>query len=112
MPANARRDRKGGPDARRRLFSVRGPSGDGGSGWVVVRQIIKYEWEADWRRFTRSGQLPRFDALLLLLLGALFIFKLLPVLRSAALELAIGQTAVMDQRLFAIAAAWLYPWID
>src|SRR5262245_196712 len=56
----------------------------------------------------RPGQLPQFDALLLLLLGALLIFKLPPVLRRAARELAIGQTAVMDQLLFAVAAAWLY----
>src|SRR5215510_11954149 len=108
MPANGRRDRRRGPDARRRLFSVRGPSCDGGDGVAGVRQILKYQWKAYWRRFRRPGQLPQFDALLLLLLGALLIFKLPPVLRRAARELAIGQTAVMDQLLFAIAAAWLY----
>jgi hypothetical protein len=60
----------------------------------------------------RPGQLPQFDLLLLLLLGALLIFKLPPVLRRAARELAIGKTAVMDQLLLAIAAAWLYPRIE
>jgi hypothetical protein len=73
-----------------------------------VRQILKYQWKVYWRRFTRPGQLPHFDILLLLLLGPLLIFKLPPVLRRAARELAIGQTVVMDQLLFALAAAWLY----
>ncbi|MGH9752915.1 MAG: ABC-2 transporter permease [Blastocatellia bacterium] len=77
-----------------------------------VRQILKYQWKAYWRRFMRPGQLAQFDMLLLLLLGALLIFKLPPVLRRAARELAIGQTAVMDQLLFALAAAWLYPRIE
>jgi hypothetical protein len=77
-----------------------------------VRQILKYQWKAYWRRFMRPGQLPQFDVLLLLLLGALIIFKLPPVLRRAARELAIGQTPVMDQLLFVIAAAWLYPRIE
>jgi len=77
-----------------------------------VRQILKYQWKAYWRRFTRPGQLAQFDLLLLLLLGALLIFKLPPVLRRAARELAIGQTVVMGQLLFALAAAWLYPRIE
>jgi hypothetical protein len=77
-----------------------------------VKQILKYQWKAYWRRFTRPGQLPQFDVLLLLLLGALLIFKLPPVLRRAARELAIGQTVVMNQLLFALAAAWLYPRIE
>src|SRR5215475_3464336 len=112
MPANRRRNPQGGPDARRRLFSIRGPSGYGGDGVAGVMHILKYQWKAYWRRFTRPGQLAQFDALLLLLLGALLIFKLPPVLRRAAGELAIGQTAVMDKLLFALAAAWLYPWIE
>ena len=77
-----------------------------------VRQILKYQWKAYWRRFTRPGQLAQFDILLLLLLGALLIFKLPPVLRRAAREMAIGQTVAMDQLLFALAAAWIYPRIE
>jgi hypothetical protein len=77
-----------------------------------VRQVLKYQWKAYWRRFMRPGQLPHFDILLLFLLGALLIFKLPPVLRRAARELAIGQTTVMEQLLFALAAAWLYPRIE
>ena len=49
-----------------------------------VRLILKFQWKAYWRRFKRAGQLPQFDMLLLLLLGALFIFKLPPVLWRAA----------------------------
>ena len=77
-----------------------------------VRQILKYQWKAYWRRFMRPGQLPHFDILLLLLFGALLIFKLPPVFRRVARELAIGQTAGMNQLLFALAAAWLYPRIE
>ena len=36
-----------------------------------VRLILKFQWKAYWRRFKRAGQLPQFDMLLLLLLGAL-----------------------------------------
>jgi hypothetical protein len=77
-----------------------------------VRQILKYQWKAYWRRFKLPGQLPHFEIILLFLLGALLIFKLPPVLRRAARELAISQTTVMDQLLFALAAAWLYPRVE
>jgi hypothetical protein len=77
-----------------------------------VRLILKYQWKAFWRRFMRAGQLSHSDMFLLLLLSLLFIFKLPPVLRRAARELAIGQTAAMDQLLFALAVAWLYPRIE
>src|SRR5262245_49343716 len=50
--------------------------------------------------------------ILLLLLGALFIFKLPPVLLRAARELALGKTAGIDQLLFVISAAWLFPRIE
>ena len=74
-----------------------------------VRLILKYQWKAYWRRFMRAGQLAQFDILLMLILGALFIFKLPPVLRLAARELAVGQTAGMDRLLLALAAAWIFP---
>jgi hypothetical protein len=77
-----------------------------------VRLILKYQWKAYWRRFMRAGQLSQFDMLLLLLLGALFVYKLPPVLWRAARELAIGQTAGMEQLLFALAVVWLIPLIE
>jgi len=77
-----------------------------------VRLILKYQWKAYWRRFMWAGQLVQLDLLLLLLLGALFIFKLPPVLWRAARDLAVGQTARMDQLLFALAAAWLLPLVE
>lgn len=73
-----------------------------------VRLILKYQWKAYWRRFVRGGQLVQFDALLLLLLGALFIFKLPPAARA----LAAGRTARMEVILFALAIAWFYPLIE
>jgi hypothetical protein len=79
---------------------------------VGVRQVLKYQWKAYWRRFMRPGQLPQFDVLILLLLGGLLIFKLPPVLQRATRELAIGQTDVMDKLLFALAAVWLYARIE
>jgi hypothetical protein len=77
-----------------------------------VRLILKYQWRAYWRRFTQAGQLSQLDMILLLLLGALFVFRLPPVLWRAARDLAVGQTAVMDQLLFVIAAAWLIPLVE
>ena len=41
-----------------------------------VRLILKYQWKAHWRRFMRAGQVTQLDMLLLLLFGALFIYKL------------------------------------
>lgn len=73
-----------------------------------VRLIFKYQWKAYWRRYVRGGQLAQFDAVLLLLIGALFVLKLPP----AARELAAGRTAGMERLLFALAAAWLYPLIE
>src|SRR5262249_36266171 len=77
-----------------------------------VRLILKYQWKAYWRRFTRGGQLPHFDIILLFSLGALFIFKLPPVLLRAARALALVKTAGMDQLLFVISALWLFPRIE
>jgi hypothetical protein len=75
---------------------------------VGVRLIFKYQWKAYWRRYIRGGQLAQFDAILLLLLGVLFVLRLPP----AARELAVGRTAGMERLLFALAAAWLYPLIE
>jgi hypothetical protein len=56
----------------------------------------------------RAGQLTQLDMLLLLLLGALFIYRLPPDLWRASRELSIGQTARMERLLFPLALAWLY----
>ena len=53
-----------------------------------VRLILKYQWKAHWRRFMRAGQVTQLDMLLLLLFGALFIYKLPPDLWRASRELA------------------------
>jgi hypothetical protein len=73
-----------------------------------VRMILKYQWKAYWRRFMRGGQVSQTDMLLLLLLCALFIFKLPPVLRNAARELAVGQTAGLERLLLQLGIAWFY----
>ena len=73
-----------------------------------VKQILKYQWKAYWRRFMRGGQLTQLDMLLLLLFGALFIYKLPPELWRASRELAIGQTARMERLLLPLAVAWFY----
>jgi hypothetical protein len=73
-----------------------------------VRLILKYQWKAHWRRFMRAGQVTRLDMLLLLLFGALFIYKLPPDLWRASRELAIGQTARMERLFFPLAIAWFY----
>src|SRR5262245_2436955 len=56
----------------------------------------------------RDGQLAQLDMLLLLLFGALFIYKLPTELWRASRELAIGQTARMERLLFPLAVAWFY----
>jgi len=73
-----------------------------------VRLILKYQWKAHWRRFMRAGQVTQLDMLLLLLFGALFIYKLPPDLWRASRELAIGQTARMERLFFPLAIAWFY----
>jgi hypothetical protein len=70
--------------------------------------ILEYQWKAYWRRFMRGGQVPQLDLLLLLLLCALFIFKLPPVLRTAARGLAVGQTAGLERLLLPLAVAWFH----
>ena len=56
----------------------------------------------------RAGQVTQFDMLLVLLFGALFIYKLPPDLWRASRELAIGQTARMERLFFPLAIAWFY----
>jgi hypothetical protein len=73
-----------------------------------VRLILKYQWKAHWRRFMRAGQVTQLDMLLLLLFGALFIYKLPPDVWRASRELTIGQTASMERLFFPLAIAWFY----
>lgn len=73
-----------------------------------VRQILKYQWKAYWRRFVRGRQLVELDAFLLLLFGVLFIRFLPPAMR----QMAAGRTAGTELFLFVLSIAWFYPLIE
>lgn len=72
-----------------------------------VRTIIGYEWRAYWRRFSRAGL--QSNQGIILLLSALITVKYLQLLRTAAANVAIGNSRLLLQLLTAIFLVWLFP---
>jgi hypothetical protein len=72
-----------------------------------VRLIIRHEWRAYWRRFSRAGF--RSNQGIILLFSLLVAFKYFQVLRVAAANVANGHTRLLLQLLTAIFLVWVFP---
>jgi hypothetical protein len=72
-----------------------------------VALLLKYQWRAYWRRFSRGGGQALSQVLLSLLLGWLIFIKLPPWLLRAANDLAQGKTESIDGILLAFGFGWL-----
>lgn len=72
-----------------------------------VALLLKYQWRAYWRRFSRGGGQALSQVLLSLLLGCLIFIKLPPWLLQAANDLALGKTESIDVILLVFGFGWL-----
>jgi hypothetical protein len=73
-----------------------------------VALLLKYQWRAYWRRFSRGGGQALSQVLLSLLLGWLIFIKLPPQLWQAANELASGKTERIEGILLMFGFGWLF----
>jgi hypothetical protein len=73
-----------------------------------VALLLKYQWRAYWRRFSRGGGQALSQVLLSLLLGWLIFIKLPPWLLQAANDLALGKTEIIDGILLMFGFGWLF----
>jgi hypothetical protein len=73
-----------------------------------VALLLKYQWRAYWRRFSRGGGQALSQMLLSSLLGWMIFIKLPPLLLEAANDLALGKTEITAGILLAFGFGWLY----
>ena len=74
-----------------------------------VRIILRYQWVAYWRRYTRAGRLRLGDQGVWLLLTLLLAPRYVRLLQSATSEVAAGETTRFEQLLAGIFLAWMFP---
>jgi hypothetical protein len=74
-----------------------------------LREILRCQWRAYWRRFARSGNLNAGNQGILLIVSFLALFKYVSVLRVASVQLANGRTSMFESVLLGIFLAWLFP---
>ena len=72
-----------------------------------VALILKYQWRAYWRRFSRTRHRVQFYLTMLAVLGWSFIVVMPAHLSRAAHELAAGETTSMESVLWAFCVLWL-----
>jgi hypothetical protein len=73
-----------------------------------IALILRYQWRAFWRRFSRTRERAQFYLTVLMVLGWVFIAILPARVSRAAQELPAGHTASMDAVLWLLCGLWLF----
>lgn len=73
-----------------------------------ITGIIRYQWRAYWRRFSRAKSLTAGNQGITLIITAVLFFKWVSLLGSAAAALSSGDTKLVQTLLTAILLAWLF----
>lgn len=73
-----------------------------------VTGIIRYQWRAYWRRFSRARSLTTGHQGITLIITAVIFFKYLSLLRSASGDLASGNTGLVQALLAGLFLAWVF----
>ncbi|HKO44362.1 MAG TPA: hypothetical protein VJU84_13885 [Pyrinomonadaceae bacterium] len=73
-----------------------------------VTGIIRYQWRAYWRRFSRAKSLTAGNQGITLIITAVLFFKWISLLGAAATSLSAGDTKLFQTLLTAILFAWLF----
>ncbi|CAN5567261.1 hypothetical protein BH20ACI3_BH20ACI3_43090 [soil metagenome] len=77
-----------------------------------ITTILRYQWRAYLRRFTRAGNLTAGNQGILLILSGFILFRYFQLLGTATADLAAGKTAVLERLLTGIFLAWLFPLVS
>jgi len=70
--------------------------------------IIRYQGRAFWRRLSRGGKASAGNQGIVLIIFGLGFIRYLMFLRTAALNLSVGKTGLLEKLLLAIFVAWLF----
>src|SRR5687767_14954538 len=73
-----------------------------------ITGIIRYQWRAYWRRFSRAKSLTAGNQGITLIIVAVLFFKYVSLLGSAAAALSAGDTKLFQALLTAISLAWVF----
>src|SRR5918994_6971567 len=73
-----------------------------------ITGIIRYQWRAYWRRFSRARSLTAGNQGITLIITAVLFFKWVSLLGSAAAALSSGDTKLFQALLTAVLLAWLF----
>ena len=73
-----------------------------------ITGIIRYQWRAYWRRFTRARSLTAGNQGITLIITAVLFFKWVSLLGSAADALSSGDTKLFQALLTAVLLAWVF----
>jgi len=74
-----------------------------------VTTILRYQWRAYRRRFTRAGNLTAGNQGILLILSGIILFRYFQLLGTATADLAAGKTVMLEWLLAGIFLGWLFP---
>ncbi len=77
-----------------------------------ITTILRYQWRAYWRHFTRAGNLTAGNQGILLLLSGIILFKYFQLLGTVTADLAAGKIVLLERLLAGILLAWLFPLVS
>src|SRR5437660_359848 len=92
----------------RSLFQTCGERDSRGTGMDRLAGIVRCQWRAYWRRFSRARDLTVGHQGITLIMTVLIFFKYLRLLGSANIQIAQGYTTLVQSLLAAIFLAWLF----
>src|SRR6266446_4928868 len=92
----------------RSLLQACGERDSRGTGMDRLAGIVRCQWRAYWRRFSRARNLTVGHQGITLIITVLIFFKYLRLLGSANIQIAQGDTTLVQSLLAAIFLAWLF----
>src|SRR6266404_1016051 len=92
----------------RSLLQTCGERDSRGTGMDRLASIVRCQWRAYWRRFSRARNLTVGHQGITLIITVLIFFKYLRLLGSANIQIAQGDTTLVQSLLAAIFLAWLF----
>src|SRR5207244_4871333 len=92
----------------RSLLQTCGERDSRGTGMDRLASLVRCRWRASWRRFSRARDLTVGHQGITLIITVLIFFKYLRLLGSANIQIAQGDTTLVQSLLAAIFLAWLF----
>lgn len=77
-----------------------------------IATILRCQWRAYWRRFTRAGNLTAGNQGILLILSASILYRHFRLLGASTADVAAGKTELLERLLMGIFLVWLFPLVS